>query len=219
MNNLTSTTGPGDYDLFDHLVECIENQGYAILPGALPMALVDGLYLHLKSLDTERFKPAGIGRQADEMNNPFVRTDRIRWLDPSVPVMAAYLDWTEHLRLAINRRLFLGLFDYECHFAHYPPGAYYKRHLDAFQGERNRVLTTVCYFNPNWQPGDGGQLLIHDPQTGELMETVQPAYGTMVVFLSERFPHEVLPAQRDRYSIAGWYRVINNQQGRIDPPR
>ncbi|MEJ2425981.1 MAG: 2OG-Fe(II) oxygenase, partial [Candidatus Thiodiazotropha sp.] len=43
-------------------------------------------------------------------------------------------------------------------------------------------------------------------------------YGQTVIFLSERFPHEVIPAQRDRYTIAGWYRVNNNLQGRIDPP-
>jgi SM-20-related protein len=218
VNNLTSTTGPVDYDFFGHLVDCIENQGYAILPEALPMTLVDGLYLYLKSLDTEVFKPAGIGRQSDEMTNLFVRTDRIRWLDPAIPIIAEYLDWTERLRLAVNRRLFLGLFDYECHFAHYPPGAYYKRHLDAFQGERNRVLTTVSYFNPNWQPDDGGQLLIYDLESADLLETVQPSYGQTVIFLSERFPHEVIPAQRDRYTITGWYRVNNNLQGRIDPP-
>lgn len=29
----------------------------------------------------------------------------------------------------------------------------------------------------------------------------------MVVFLSEKFPHEVLKANRKRYSIAGWFRV------------
>ncbi|MET0091118.1 MAG: hypothetical protein ABW068_14070, partial [Candidatus Thiodiazotropha sp.] len=47
----------------------------------------------------------------------------------------------------------------------------------------------------------------------------QPSLRFPWLAASERFPHEVLPAQRDRYSIAGWYRVINNQQGRIDPPR
>jgi len=27
-----------------------------------------------------------------------------------------------------------------------------------------------------------------------------------VIFLSERFPHEVLPAKKKRHSIAGWFR-------------
>jgi SM-20-related protein len=36
--------------------------------------------------------------------------------------------------------------------------------------------------------------------------------------LSEDFPHGVLPAQRDRYSIAGWFRLNTSLFDRIDPP-
>ena len=197
MNNLISTTGPGDSDLFDTIADAIEAQGYIVLPSALPMALNDALYLHLKGLDTEAFKQAAIGREQETTNNPFVRSDRILWIEESAPAVQAYLEWAEGLRLAMNRRLFLGLFDYECHFAYYPPGSFYKTHLDAFQGQRNRVLTTVYYLNPNWQPSDGGQLLLYAPGGVELLETIQPAFGQMVVFLSERFPHEVVPAARE----------------------
>jgi SM-20-related protein len=49
--------------------------------------------------------------------------------------------------------------------------------------------------------------------------SVQPLHGTVVVFLSEEFPHEVLPASRDRYSIAGWFRVNGSTAERVDPPR
>ena len=35
---------------------------------------------------------------------------------------------------------------------------------------------------------------------------VLPRGGTLVVFLSDRFPHEVLPARRERLSLAGWFR-------------
>jgi SM-20-related protein len=38
----------------------------------------------------------------------------------------------------------------------------------------------------------------------------------VVIFLSERIPHEVLPATRDRYSIAGWFRVNATTGGRLD---
>jgi SM-20-related protein len=47
---------------------------------------------------------------------------------------------------------------------------------------------------------------------------VLPHYGQMVIFLSERFPHEVSALQRERFSLTGWYRVNNSQQGRIAPP-
>ena len=33
------------------------------------------------------------------------------------------------------------------------------------------------------------------------------------------FPHEVLPAMRDRYAIAGWFRLNSSIANNIDPPR
>jgi SM-20-related protein len=119
----------------------------------------------------------------------------------------------------LNQRLFLGLFSFESHYAHYAPGAYYKRHYDAFRGEANRVLSVVCYLNPNWSASDGGELVLYrDEQDREGLKVV-PLYGTVVVFLSEEFPHEVLPASRDRYSVAGWFRVNCSIDNKIDPPR
>jgi len=47
---------------------------------------------------------------------------------------------------------------------------------------------------------------------------VVPLFGTIVVFLSEEFPHEVLPARRDRFSVAGWFRVNASINNKIDPP-
>ena len=109
--------------------------------------------------------------------------------------------------------MFIGLFDYEIHFAHYPVGAFYKKHLDAFrcnrqQGQSNRVLSTVLYLNHAWQLGDGGELLLYaEDDDNKVLETILPECGRLVIFLSEKLPHEVLPAKRERKSIAGWFRV------------
>jgi SM-20-related protein len=130
----------------------------------------------------------------------------MRWLHPDDPAEAAYLAWMEQLRQGLNRRLFLGLFDYEAHFAVYSAGAFYRKHLDAFQGETNRVLSTVFYLNPHCLPDDGGELLIHAPVGDALLETVTPEFGTMAIFLSAIFPHEVAVTRRKRCSIAGWFR-------------
>lgn len=109
-------------------------------------------------------------------------------------------------RRGLNERLFLGLDFYEAHYAHYAPGAAYARHRDAFVGQRNRIVSTVLYLNRDWQEADGGQLLVYDEAAATVLERVQPRGGTLMVFLSERLPHEVLPARRSRYSIAGWFR-------------
>src|SRR5690606_23717683 len=109
-------------------------------------------------------------------------------------------------RRGLNERLFLGLDFYEPHYAHYAPGAAYARHRDAFVGQRNRIISTVLYLNADWQEADGGELLVYDEAATTVLERVRPVGGTLVVFISERLPHEVLPARRSRYSIAGWFR-------------
>ena len=113
----------------------------------------------------------------------------------------------------------LGLYSFESHFAVYQPGAFYKRHLDAFKGQANRVLSLVTYLNPDWQEADGGQLVIYTSEEDKTGIRVLPKFGTVVVFLSEEFPHEVLPATRSRSSIAGWYRVNGTIGDVIDPPQ
>ena len=76
----------------------------------------------------------------------------------------------------------------------------------------------VAYLNPDWSEEDGGELVLY-PEKGEQGELrVTPAHGTFVLFLSEDFEHEVLPARRDRLSIAGWFRRNSSSAMRADPP-
>ncbi|MBY4678729.1 2OG-Fe(II) oxygenase [Marinobacterium sp. CAU 1594] len=205
-------------ETFDRIADALHGPGYTILPNALPDNLSLALREHCQSLHQSEFKIAGIGRDQEHQLNRSIRSDTIHWLERGQPAVDSYLDWTEQLRQAVNRRLFLGLFDYESHYAYYPEGAFYKKHYDAFRGQTSRVLTTVLYLNPDWQPCDGGELLIYDGE-GRVLERVRPEFGTLVIFLSEEFPHEVLPVNKPRYSIAGWYRVNNSLGDAIDPPR
>lgn len=217
------TVTSSEEQLFDYIADSLEQRGYVIVPDALAPALTDSLFADLMSTTGADFKPAGIGRQEDFQLNRSVRSDRICWLRGATPASEAFLSWAERLRQGLNRRLFLGLFDYECHYASYPTGAFYKKHYDAFKGQATRVLSTVCYLNPDWGPDDGGELVLYedDAETGtnRELERVQPEYGKLVIFLSEVFPHEVLPAMRERYSIAGWFRVNTSSGEFPDPPR
>ena len=75
------------------------------------------------------------------------------------------------------------------------------RHRDAFPGGDNRRVTAILYLNPDWQPEHGGQLRLHlDPP-----RDVEPFSERLVVFLSDRVEHEVLPAFADRWAITAWY--------------
>jgi SM-20-related protein len=80
------------------------------------------------------------------------------------------------------------------------------------------VLSVVTYLNPAWVNSDQGELVIYADDHDRKGLKVVPLYGTIVVFLSEEFPHEVLQANRDRYSVAGWFRVNTSINNQIDPP-
>ena len=192
---------------YDLIADALFNEGAIVLPNFLPAALNQQLFDYVSSLSAQSFKPAGIGRNNDMQLNQQVRNDQTRWLSNKRPIEQSYLTIMDECRLQLNHRLFLGLFDYEAQFAIYAAGSYYQRHIDAFKGRSNRILSTVFYLNPDWQQEDGGELIIYQPDNTEIYRRVSPEFGTMVIFLSERFPHEVLTANRDRYSIAGWFRI------------
>lgn len=217
--NSDNSDNSRDGQLFGRIAHDIEKQGYSIRPGALPESLATGLLRHQQQIDDDLYIDAGIGRGGDYLRTRFVRTDEICWITGASETGRQWLDWAGRLQAFLNRRLFLGLFSFESHFAHYAPGDYYRRHYDAFRGETNRVLSIVAYLNPGWSSSDGGQLVLYGGDEDVSGTRVVPLHGTVVVFLSEEFPHEVLPAKRDRYSIAGWFRVNASIRNAVDPPR
>jgi SM-20-related protein len=205
--------------LFAKVATDLIDKGYSIQPFALPMDLSNNLATQVSSMSQQLFVEAGIGRLSKHMQNDFVRRDEICWISGDSDAGAQWLEWTGILRTYLNQHLFLGLFSFESHFSHYAAGSFYKRHLDAFKWEANRILSVVAYLNPNWQIGDGGELVLYKDEFDTQGLKVIPALGTLAIFLSEEFPHEVLPAKRDRYSIAGWYRINASSADRVDPPR
>jgi SM-20-related protein len=206
-----------DEQLIDEIAEALQQCGYIQLMDFLPAWLGAQLAQESQRLSSISFKPAGIGRQNNQQLNTQIRTDTTLWLDGESVPQQVYLQCMEQLRVGLNRRLFMGLFDFECHFSHYAEGDFYRRHLDAFKGRSNRILSTVFYLNADWNKNDGGELLLYaDEQTSPLL-TVPPLFNRCIIFLSDVFPHEVLVSHNDRYSIAGWYRLNNNSTDRLDP--
>jgi SM-20-related protein len=188
---------------FDAIAAALLDRGWGVFTGLLPVPLTDALCQRARALST--YRAAAIGRQTDTQLNPFVRRDRIAWIEPATPEEQGWLEWAESLRTHLNHTLMLGLASFESHFALYGPGDFYRRHLDAFQGGRSRMVSVVLYLNPAWLPSDGGELVLYGPNDNEIGR-FPPVLGTLVVYLSERFPHEVLPTRTHRYSIAGWFR-------------
>ena len=206
-------------DRAERICEDLQRQGYSIQPSCLPVDILGALQEQVMTLDESEFFRAGVGRSSQHHTNDFVRSDEVCWMTGETPPSAAWLEWAEALRIEINRRLFMGLFSFESHYAWYRAGAYYKRHYDAFRGQTNRIVSVVAYLNSDWAADDGGELVLYKNAEDREGLRVTPLAGTVVVFLSEDFPHEVLPAKRDRFSIAGWYRVNSSNADVVDPPR
>ena len=205
-----------DEVLFGLIAQDIEKKGYSIQPGALPEALANALLYSQQTIAADKYKKAGIGRGREFQKHESVRTDEICWITDETESGKNWLDWSSNFQKFLNQRLFLGLSLFESHFSHYGAGDYYKRHYDAFRGQENRVLSVVAYLNAGWTRADGGELVLYKDDSDKDGVKVAPILGTLVTFLSEEFPHEVVPAHRDRYSIAGWFRVNTSLLDKIE---
>ena len=197
---MTPTGSPELLPWLEDAMAQFYQHGLAIISNAIPAALCEALLTEVSQ--SNELQPAGIGRQQQFRHQNDIRRDHTLWLDGSTAAQQQYLARLDQLQQQVNRRCFLGLTHYECHYARYQQGDFYRKHLDAFKGRSNRVLTTVCYLNTVAQ---GGELVIYD-ENDQWLQQVQPTAGTLVMFESERFPHEVKPALDLRFSIAGWFR-------------
>lgn len=185
------------------------DQGWVVIEDAIPYARE--LFVCAEDL-ADRYRQAQIGRLEKGRVEASIRTDKIIWIEAGINrALDLYLQRMDELRVTVNGEFFLGLFDYECHFARFEPGDFYKTHVDAFADQHNpkgnRKLSSVLYLNERWQLQDGGELVIYAPNSAVEITRVQPKMGTLVLFLSEEFPHEVLPSSRVRHSLTGWFRT------------
>jgi len=198
-------------ELWNRIADALVDPGYLVLDAALPEELVKGLLSRLNQLEQEGMKPAGVGRGKDFHQDQQIRGDHIQWLSNANPKEAAFLCWMDELRLGLNQRLFLGLVDYESHFAVYSAGSFYQKHLDTFreQARDNRLrrkISTVFYLNQDWKLENAGELVLYNEADDHILHSVAPECGRLVVFISDKFPHEVKAALQNRRSIAGWFR-------------
>ncbi|WP_287031194.1 2OG-Fe(II) oxygenase [Pseudomonas sp. UBA6310] len=188
------------------LIDDLAVQGWSQQPAFLPQSLTAELAQECRSRAAAgELAPAAIGRAAGQAIVEGIRGDRILWIEGGQSAACEqFLEAMEALRQALNRQLFLGLEELECHFAFYAPGAYYLRHFDRFRDDDLRTITVVFYLNPDWLPEQGGALRLYLDESRSL--DVLPEAGTLACFVSAEFAHEVLPASRDRLSLTGWFR-------------
>ncbi|MBC9252657.1 2OG-Fe(II) oxygenase [Pseudomonas alcaligenes] len=188
------------------IIDDLATRGWSQLDNFLPQTLTLELAEECRArAQRGALAPAGVGRGQALAVREGVRGDRIEWLEVGQqPACDQYLAAMDALRQALNQALYLGLEDYESHFALYPPGAFYQKHLDRFRDDDRRTLSAVFYLNDDWQAAQGGALRIY-PGDGAPQDLL-PCAGRLVLFISAELPHEVLPATRERLSLTGWFR-------------
>jgi SM-20-related protein len=189
------------------LVDGLSGPGFAVFPDLLRSELTNEIRVEIGELEAEgRFRPAAIGKGTGSQRDPEIRGDGTHWFEPDrlTSVQARLAELFSEAKRALNRELYLGLWDWEGHYAVYPPGTFYRTHLDRFQNDSKRTVSMVFFFNLDWGSNDGGKLRLESG--GDSIE-ITPESGTAVFFLSDRIPHEVLETNRKRMSFAGWFRT------------
>jgi len=192
---------------FNPILDSLANLGWAVDCDFLKEEIMQGLLHECKELHAKgNFKKAAVGKGSQQQVINEVRGDAILWFDEQnlSHFQRLFYDKINRLKQSINQDFFLGLKEFECHFAIYPAGSFYKKHSDRFHNTDNRQISCILYLNKDWQEAYGGQLRLYTETEGqESYYDIKPQWATFACFRSE-LPHEVLPTTRERYSITGW---------------
>lgn len=186
--------------MVDQILREIERNGYALVSNLISPEDLKAMNLFFEEHRRE-FVPAMVGSRDNKQRVESVRGDYTYWIDALVPVKPfdTLVTFLNELREQVNQKFFLGLQQFECHLAYYPPGTFYKKHLDRHESNSTRSLSFVFYLNET----SGGELVLYN-KNNEVIKIVSPEPGTFICFMSDEFPHEVKPSNRERRSFTGW---------------
>ncbi len=206
----------------------LDKDGFVVIPNFISedftTAIRDEIY-ELRSKD--HFKVARIGQDSTNTLNTEIRVAETCFIDNSrtdrdtiLPPSKARRDLTQSLDnlrhdLATNLHCSLESSLNELLYVYYPTGGFYRRHRDAIPGSAStlRTYSLLLYLNKDWEPSHGGCLRMHMDGGGDsLPDDVQPNFldvepkaGTLVLFKSDKVPHEVLDTSKERMAVVGWY--------------
>lgn len=192
------------------MLEDLTEKGWATATDVFSASLVRDLARECQTQHSQgKFQQAAIGRGVSKAAHREVRGDHTRWLEEDTASGAEHI-FLRHLRdisQTLNETFYLGLKRHEAHFALYPPGTGYDKHVDNHRGTGHRKITFILYLNENWQKEHGGELsLFHPDDENQKLATVEPHLGTFVLFRSDLFPHQVEKSFHPRQSLTGWFR-------------
>jgi SM-20-related protein len=193
--------------IFVEIIQGILEKGFGIADHFLTPQEVWNLKADLSELySAALFRKVGIRSGDMYAVEDSILGDFIYWLreDASSGAQKHYLNKIREFIDYLNRTCYLSINDFEIHYAMYPTGTFYRKHIDRFQGDAQRLLSVICYLNTEWRPGDGGEPKIYSGRDKAVI--IEPLAGRLVCFESARLQYEVVLAHRERISVTGWLR-------------
>lgn len=212
MNQLFEAIDFVENPLYEGIISDISTQQFSTIENFFTQYEVEILRQSLlRKHEEDAFKKAAIGNRVNENIIKSIRGDMILWMDEAQADAheKLFFDKINNLIAYLNKTCFMGILQKEFHYAIYPEGTFYKRHLDTFQNDDRRKLSFVCYLNEEgWLPENGGELVLYVNENGQETEKViYPFPGRVVIFESQILEHEVKPVKTERLSITGWLKT------------
>ncbi|WP_283640003.1 2OG-Fe(II) oxygenase [Mesonia mobilis] len=199
--------------LYESIIEDLLQRKYSVIDNFFSTEEVEVLRNGLLAkYEEDQFKKSAIGNKTNELVEKEIRGDFILWLNEAEAgtVENVFFNRVNNLVDYLNRTCFMGILHKEFHYAVYPEGTFYKRHLDTFQNDGRRKLSVVCYLNDEtWLEENGGELTIYVDENGEEKAIdLYPFPGRVVIFESQELEHEVQRVKHSkRLSITGWLKT------------
>jgi SM-20-related protein len=219
----------------------LTSKGYVIIDKFLPNDLQKSLRKDVQDLrDTSNFNIAKIGQDSTNALNIDIRVAETCFIgsnklfDNPNEARSSLYQILDYIRQDLPGPLDTNLSEFL--YAYYPTGGFYRRHRDAISGSAStlRQYSLLLYLNKGWTETDGGRLRLHMDSGGDSLpeseepnfQDVDPNGGTLVLFESDKFPHEVLDTKAERVAVVGWYNrpvtaddIAELSGGAVDPMR
>lgn len=207
---LTEDIAFEEHPLYERIISDILEQGFSICDNFIEDRLVDLLREEISRLYRhDNLKKAAIGNRVNESIEKDIRGDYIQWIDElrANSVEKLFFERINSFKNYLNKTCFMGLLHQEFHYAVYPKGTFYQKHIDTFQNDDRRKLSMVCYLNDlSWKASNGGELVLYPEGLPEVV--IHPVPGRVVIFESQQLEHEVKEVLDDkRLSITGWLKT------------
>ncbi|MAO37806.1 MAG: oxidoreductase [Zunongwangia sp.] len=195
---------------YEQIIDDLLEKQYSIVDDFFdPLEILKLRSSLLHKYEEDKFKKSAIGNRTNELIEKAIRGDFILWMNEAEAgeTEKIFFHKINNLIEYLNRTCFMGILHKEFHYAVYPKGTFYKRHLDTFQNDSRRKLSIVSYLNDeNWLKTNGGELVIYKEDRSE--EVIYPLPGRVVIFESQILEHEVKEVKNsERLSITGWLKT------------